>query len=320
MADIKIAMAGAGNMIEAHIKAFQANAGTKIVGITNRTRSKAEALAQTYNIDQVVDNVEDIVSKTGADLVVMAVYEPAILETVTKLMTQDCAILMEKPMGLELQQARQITKMAEQRSKAVFVGLNRRTMGATMAALNDLNSRDESRFIHVQDQQSLSLAKKIGHVDNVVDNWMFANSVHLVDYITTFGRGEVVDVTVMEAWTSQSPERVVAHIKFSSGDTALYTALWNGPGPWSCTISTASKRWEMRPLESASFQNAGERDLHSVETSAYDKTYKPGFYQQAKAVLEALKSDKDTMAVSAQTALKTVELLAKIYGISDSPR
>jgi len=315
MTRIRVAMVGAGNMIEAHIRAFQAQNDVEIVGITNRTSSKAEQLAKTYGIPYVADDISSLISDTQANLVVMAVYEPAILPIAREGFVHDCAVLMEKPLGMNSLEAHQLAHMASSRSQFVFVGLNRRAMASTRAALADLNTRHERRFIHIQDQQSLATARAIGHIEAVVENWMYANSVHLVDYACTFGRGEVTKVKVLEPWTPDQPETVIAHITFSSGDTALYEAIWNGPGPWSCTVVTASKRWEMRPLEAVQFQNAGERKRNDIDLGANDSFQKPGLLHQAAQVCHAIRGQPNT-AVKAQDALKTVQLLDDIYGLA----
>lgn len=313
MTKLRVAMVGAGNMITAHIAAFQAQSGVEVVGITNRTQAKARALADKFGIETVADDIDALMTATSPDLVVMAVYEPAILDTATQIFSYDCAVLMEKPLGLNPDEAEQLAKLAADRAKPVFVGLNRRSMDSTHAALEDLNTRNERRFIHIQDQQSLETARAIGHIKAVVDNWMYANSVHLADYANTFGRGDVTDVKVLEPWTPDAPDKVVAHITFSSGDTAIYEAIWDGPGPWSCTVSTPSRRWEMRPLEAVVFQNAGERSLNTVDLSGADPAQKPGFLRQAEQVCLAI-AGKDSTAVTAGEAVKSVRLLKQIYG------
>ena len=316
MADtLKVAMIGAGSMAPEHIKAFNAVDGVRVVGITNRTRAKAQALADAHGIEHVCDTVEELFAQTQADIAVMAVYEPAILQTAKSVFAQDWTVLMEKPIGLNLAEAEDVAALAKDRAKPVYVGLNRRTLGSSQAALRDLNDHGTSRYVHVQDQQSLETARAIGHAENVVQNWMFANSIHLVDYLLAFGRGEVTELTVLEPWDFDAPGRVVAHVRFESGDTGLYEAHWNAPGPWAVSVTTPERRWEMRPLESARFQNAGERSQNDVERPALDVDYKPGFALQAQNVCAAVRG-QDHAAVPVREALRTTRLVAQIYGLA----
>jgi hypothetical protein len=143
------------------------------------------------------------------------------------------------------------------RSQPVLVGLNRRFLSSTQAALQDLSNRDAQRYIHVQDQQSFATAAKVGHPQQIVDNWMYANLIHLIDYLRLFGRGAVTHVVPLTRWDPGTTAVHLVQVNFESGDIRLYKGLWQGPGPWAVSVSTPEKRWKMRPLERVSYQNAG---------------------------------------------------------------
>lgn len=310
----RVAFVGGGSMTDEHAKAFSGLPGVELVGIYNRTPEKAQAIAQAHGIQAVYATLEAMLETARPDLVVLAVYETAILEIASRILQYPVALFMEKPVGLDLKEARLLQSLAREKGRSVWVALNRRAFGSTHAALRDLEENKGLRFIHVQDQQSLETARVIGHAEPVVTNWMYANSIHLVDYLVTFGRGEIVSVNVLQPWQPDAPGVVVAHVAFSSGDAALYQAIWNGPGPWACTISAPHRRWELRPLEKAVFQNAGERALHEAPPVAEDADYKPGFRRQAENVLRAWSGD-ESRAVTLDVALVSTELTATIYGL-----
>ncbi len=306
---LRVAMIGAGGMIREHIRAFQDVPGVTVAGIWNRTRDKAAALAQEFGIACVASDIAELYRETKADLVVLAVYETAINATMKQALAHDWAIMMEKPVGLDLADAEDIA--AAVGTARVFVGLNRRTLSSTQAVLADLADDPGPRFIHVQDQQSLETARVIGHAPEVVDNWMYANSIHLVDYIPALGRGKIVDVTPIVRWNPEAPTIVLAKIGFDSGDVALYEGIWNGPGPWACTVTTPRRRWEMRPLEKASFQNAGERKQNPVEPHVWDTDFKPGFRLQAEQVVNAVNGNG--RATTLDEALASMRLVRDIF-------
>lgn len=312
----RVAFVGAGGMIAEHAKAFKGLECVEFAAICNRTKSKAQEIASRHGIDAVFDDLDEMLDTAKPDLVVMAVYEPAILEVASKILERPVALLMEKPIGLDLAEARTLHALVKQKQRQVWVGLNRRTLGSTQAALTDLAENGGARFIEVQDQQSLETARVIGHTESVVQNWMYANSIHLVDYLVAFGRGEVSEVEVLQPWNAEDPGVVLAHVRFTSGDTGIYQGIWNGPGPWACTVSAPHRRWEMRPLEKAVFQNAGERTLNDAAAAPADQGYKPGFRLQAERVLGAWRG-QDTGAATIDDALQSTELVARIYGIAD---
>ena len=310
----KIAVVGAGGMASEHIKAFQDIPDVTVAGIANRTVEKAQQLAEKFSIPLVFGNVADLYEGTGADIVLMAVYEPAINTVAKACFAYPWAVFMEKPVGLNLADAEDIEAAANKDGRKVWVGLNRRSLSSTVSALDDLADDQDWRFIHVQDQQSLEAARSIGHSKNVVDNWMYANSIHLVDYLLTFGRGEVAEVVPVVPWTPENPETVLAKVSFSSGDLGLYECIWEAPGPWACTVTTTRRRWEMRPLEKAVFLNAGERSPNEVDPHHWDEDFKPGFRLQAERVIAAWRGEPSPQPTLTE-ATRTMRLVSDIYGV-----
>jgi hypothetical protein len=77
-------------------------------------------------------------------------------------------------------------------------------------------------------------------------------------------------------------------------------------------VTTPRRRWELRPLEKAQFQNAGERALNAVEPDQRDGAFKPGFRVQAERVLAAWRGEP-SQAATLDDALATTELVGRIY-------
>jgi len=315
---LKVAIIGAGNMAREHIKAFAALPDVAVVGIHSRTIAKAQTLATDYAIPLVAASIAELYQVARPDLVVVAVNIVPAREILLECITHGVPLLTEKPIALDLQQSIEVRDAAHAAGVPVWVGLNRRFYGATRAALAALTDDIGPRVIQVFDQQDLDAVRRIGHPQAVADNWMYANSIHLVDYLLAFGRGAVTGVEVHHAYDPQAPTLVNASVRFASGDIGLYTALWNGPGPWACHIVTPSVRWEMQPLEGARWCPRGSRQWTEVPQSDADARYKPGFYAQALAVVEALLGSTDGLTVGIDEAVRTTELVASIYGLPKS--
>ena len=312
-APITVAIIGAGSMAREHIRAFLDVPDVTIAGIHSRTRARAEALVAEYGIPLVCDTIEELYEKTRADLVVVTVIETAMNEVSRACFEFPWTALLEKPPGLNLEDAESIYSSATAHERKVLVALNRRFLSSTRAALADLAQSDSPRFIHVQDQQNLEVAASIGHAEVVVRNWMYANSIHMIDYFRAFGRGRVTEVVPVFSWSPETSRIVAAKIEFESGDTGLYECIWQGPGPWAVSVTTSEKRWEMRPLEQATFQVAGERRQNPVEVHAWDQEFKPGFRLQAlMAVAAAVGEASDS--VTLDEAMETMRLINSIYG------
>lgn len=307
-----MAFVGAGGMTREHVRAFRDVPGVSLVGLHSRTRAKAEALAGELGIATVCDSVQELHERSRADLVVISVPELAARAVATASFEFPWTVLAEKPLGCDLDDALAIEAVAKARSRRVLVGLNRRFLSSTRTVLADLARQDGPRFIQVHDQQSLATARAIGHPEAVVQRWMYANSIHLIDMLRVLGRGRVQAVNVALPFAQEASIAVVATVDFESGDRGLYQGVWSGPGPWAVSVTTAAKRWEMRPLEQASFQLAGERHLNPVEVEACDKEFKPGFRLQAEhAVAAAL--GRPSEAATLDEAMETMRLVAAVY-------
>ena len=314
---LPIAIVGAGNMAREHIRAFASLPGVTVAGITSRTRARAESLAAEFGIRHVCDSIDELHQATGAVLCVSTVFETAMRDVAIECCRYPWTVLLEKPPGIDLAAAVEIDSAAKERGRTVLVGLNRRFLSATRAALNDLASCPGPRFIHVQDQQSLAVAHDLNHPPEVVARWMYANSIHLVDYLRCFGRGRVNDVQLLSP-PPNGLDVVVARVVFSSGDVGLYEAVWDGPGPWAATVTTSTKRWELRPLEQARYQMTGERRLVDVAVDDDDVQFKPGFKRQAEhAVAAACRLPNESTTLT--EALETMQLIQAIYRPKQAP-
>lgn len=307
-----VAFVGAGDTTREHVRAFAQTPGVELSGIFSRTRRRAEDLAVKFGIGAVCDSVAELFDKTRAELVVVTVSVSE-MNTVGQACFQfPWTVLLEKPPGCHLLEAIALQREARARKRRVLVGLNRRFYSATLAALQDLKRYDACRYIHVQDQQSLEEIACDRYPQAVRDNWMYANSIHVIDYLRVFARGALASVTPVFRWNPNCPGIVGVAVDFEGGDIGYYEGLWNRPGPWGVSVSIPEKRWEMRPLEQATFQDRGERVLHSIEVSNWDRDFKPGFRLQAEhAVADAM--GRPSSSVTLDDALETMRLTAAIF-------
>ena len=310
----KVAIVGAGYMAAQHIQAFAGIAGVEVTGVFSRSRARAEQLASSHSNLVVYDSVADLHDRTQADIVVVAVNELSANLVACECFAFPWLVLLEKPAGLDLADGVSIAEAARARSRRVFVGLNRRHYSSTRTALERLGRLDGPRFIKVQDQEDIVEALQHGKPERVIANWMYANAIHVIDYFRIFGRGDIVKVTPVVPWTPASPGVVVSYLEFSSGDIGLYEAVWNQPGPWAVTVSTAQERYELRPLEQVAVQLNGQRQLTVLPSDPIDRDFKPGLRRQAELAVRAARGEP-TELPTVEDALQSMHLVARIYGL-----
>lgn len=308
----KIAIIGSGYMAQEHARAFVSLPNVEIVGVCGRSRARAEVLAATYAVP-VYDSIAALYAATQADAVVVAVNELSSREVCLAAFAHPWLCFLEKPVGIDLAQAEEITAAARQAGTRAYVALNRRSYASTRLALQELAANDGPRLISVLDQQDMISARDGGQPEEVVRNYMYANSIHLIDYLNLFGRGAIVAVEPTQRWDAERPGYVVATVRYASGDVGVYQAVWNGPGPWSVTVTNPQVRLEMRPLEKLSIQRRGERRLTDAPADAIDTDFKPGLRHQAEQVVGLLEGGASTLA-TLDEATRSMALCADIYG------
>jgi len=312
----RVALVGAGSMAHEHAKAFRDVPGVQLTGVYSRTRTKAEALAKQFGIGIVADSMAELYEKSNADLVVVSVPELSANEVLKGCFQHSWTVLAEKPVGFDLADAEDILRESERKGRRAYVALNRRHYSATRRALQMLSTDHGTRFVKVQDQQDQASALAAGQPAKVVQNWMYANSIHVIDYFQIFGRGKVVRVTPVVPWNPHSPGAVVTTLAFSSGDIGLYEGIWNGPGPWAVAVSTANQRLEMRPLEQLGLQRRGERRSEPEPLDPLDVKFKAGFRRQAEnAVAAALGEPSDLPTL--REGVESMRLVKAIFSSTE---
>jgi predicted dehydrogenase len=312
---LKVAFVGAGYMATEHMRAFASLPDVEIAGIYSRTRERAEKLAALYGA-RVCDSVSDLYAKTGADLVVVTVVELSMAEIASECFDRPWTVLLEKPAGYDLADATRIRDAVARAHSRAFVALNRRAYSSTRQAIELLRGHSSERFIKVIDQQDQQVAiLQNNQPDLVARNFMFANSIHLIDYFRVLARGEVSGIEPIVRWSPEKPGLVLAKVNFASGDIGLYEGIWNGPGPWIVSVNTPEQRIEMRPLEQVTVQLRGTRSVTKLDIDPDDTAYKPGLRYQAMQAMAAVRKEPANLA-TIEDSWHSMKLVADIFGLA----
>lgn len=309
---VKIAIIGAGYMAKEHIRAFKDIEGVEVSGIYSRTTAKAQELALEFGIHKIAKSVQELYDKTQADLVVITASVLSIAEVSVECFRFPWICLIEKPPGYNLEEAIYVQSQSAQHKARAYVALNRRHFSSTRTVLDQLNEQNFSRVVKVCDQEDMNDPHRIGHPQKIIDNWMYANSIHMVDYFSMFCRGNVTSVNRVVRWNPVDPRYVVAQLTFDSGDIGLYEAIWNAPSPWAVSIITPKARWDMSPLEFATRQDYGSRNKKQIDLDGLDDQYKPGLRVQAELAVRAVR-DPSVILPTLDDAIHTMGMIKLIY-------
>lgn len=309
----RIGFIGSGNMARAHAYAFRNMPGVELVGVYSRTSDKTKSFASENGIQLVCSSVKELFQLAKPDMVIIAVSELSLKDICIQAFNYPWKLLIEKPVGINLNEANEIFDMSRRKGAIAYVALNRRHYGSTRGVLQEILNFPGKRLVQVYDQEDPLCALQEGRPEKVVKNWMYANSIHLVDYFQLFCRGVFTSIDHLTKWEDGTASYRLDRLNFSSGDVGIYQAIWDAPGPWAVTVTTSQRKWEMKPLETAISQSYNSRKLDVLPVDPIDHEFKPGFKYQAGEAIKALQGLPHTLP-GLEDGLKTMNLIEKIYG------
>lgn len=121
-----IIIIGAGGIVgDAHLPAYK-QAGFSVFGITNRTRNKAEKLAEQFQIPHVFDTVADAVANAPANAVYDLTIMPDQFVDILRQLPNGCAVLIQKPMGENFKQAQEILEICREKNLVAAINFQLR--------------------------------------------------------------------------------------------------------------------------------------------------------------------------------------------------
>ena len=191
----KICFVGAGRMTKEHLKVFSKIKNVKISGITTRTIKKAKILQKKYPELIIYKNLNQMLLDLKPDGVIVSVSENSLQRVCKILFKFKYPLLIEKPIGCNFKQNLNIlNQLKKYKKKNCYVALNRRFFNSTLKLIEELKKDKGKRKIYINDQQ-YNLKSIYPHKEKIVrKNMMYANSVHLLDYVNILARGKIKSV------------------------------------------------------------------------------------------------------------------------------
>lgn len=281
----KVAVLGYGSNGRNHISILNSLPNVQLCGIMGRDVNKLRNYCKATGFEGF-SKISDCYLKYQPDYLVISVPVLQTYKVLIEALDFPWKILVEKPLGLNLEQTTKLIKIIQEKNRDVFVALNRRMLPSVLQLNHLLEKFDDSkRTVYVWDQQNTLEAKSNNHPKKVIENWQFANGIHLFDLGDSLCRG---NITSTDTRTEVNGFEQIFNFRatYSTGDILIYNSVWNLDRRWSIEIKTDNHDYVLKPIESLKVNC----DVYAKEY--IDKLYlepsqfKPGFYNQLKAFLE----------------------------------
>ena len=307
MSDIRLGVIGAGNITQEHLKVIAAMKGVKASGITSRTPSKAEALANSFQIDQVYDNVAALV-RSAPDGIMVLVSANQIYDVTLALIPEGIPLFIEKPPGLYPEQTKALVELADKHGTQTMVGFNRRYYSVFQKGLAVIRDHGALLGIAVEGHERFWKIDGRDIPDEILKNWIYANSTHTIDLVHFFG-GKITTINAhSKRLNGKNSDQFVAALELESGALGTYTSYWHSPGGWSVILYGEGVTVKFKPLEKGVWTDTDLKE-HEIVPDNVDVEFKPGFFRQMEAFIKMVKTDiLENPGIDLKEALKTMEL------------
>lgn len=330
-----IMVIGAGSIVrDAHLPAYQL-AGFPVLGITNRTRAIAEKLAADWNIPQIYDTVDDLIEGAPAEAVFDLTLPADKFAAVLRKLPVGTPVLIQKPMGETMEQAKEILAICRERKLVAAINLQLRFAPFVMAAksLIDRGVIGELRDMEVR----VTVETPWDHfpfLKQVTRLEILYHSVHHLDCIRHFLRNPIG----IYAKTLRHPELAMPESRTTMildyGDTVranIETNHFHRYGPrhqesyikWEGTRGAIKARMGLLmdypkgapdSFEVCTFNSAGRPDW---ETIPLEGTWFPHAFIGAMAqVMRAADGEPDALVTSVEDVIHTMACVEAAYASS----
>lgn len=135
-----IAIIGAGGIVQdAHLPGYK-KAGWRIFGIYDPNKTKAEKLVQEFNVEKIFDSLEQMIAEAPENVVFDVAVPASALIGVLQQLPQKAVVLMQKPMGENIQEADAIKQVCRSKNFTAAMNFQWRFIPAVIAARNMIDA------------------------------------------------------------------------------------------------------------------------------------------------------------------------------------
>jgi len=284
---VKIGLIGAGDIARKHLDVIRDMKGIQAAGITSRTKTKAQKIAQEYKIPVCACDVDTLIKEANPDALMVLVSIDQIYKVCCDVIPLGLPLFIEKPAGLDPDETKELAELAGKYSVKTMVGYNRRYYSIFHKGIDIIRKNGDLMGVRVEGHERFWKLKDVLK-DPVRSQWIYANNSHMIDLLRFFG-GEPADVkTISKSRFEGHGDQFAAVMNLESGAIGHYNAHWYSPGGWGVTLFGEGATVEFKPLENGRWM---DRQLKSYEIKPddVDLKYKAGFYRQMEAFINMVR-------------------------------
>jgi predicted dehydrogenase len=305
---LNLAIIGAGKMAHEHVKVFQSFKKVSLTLVFSRKIENAKKIADQFLIKNYTNCLEDIVN-FKLDGILICVSADSIFNVTKNLIKHKIPLLIEKPTGLSLKEAKILADLSIKYQTPNIIALNRRYYSNVMKVISILKKEQYKGFL-IEGHELTSRLKALKIKNKILNKWIYSNSIHTINLILFFGLTNKFTYKFMKN-NSNLDKNFSSVFKFENKIIGTYIANWSSSEKWSIKLFLKNLTIQFKPLENVTLINLKSKKI--IPLSAYDKKYKPGLYNQALNFIKLIKDKKNHWPdENLNTIVKTYQVINKL--------
>lgn len=301
----KIGIIGLGNISKFHLEVFSSLKDVELTAFCDVDINKAKESAKIHGVEKVYSDYNEMFKQNKLDGACIFVTGDKMGDVIINSLEYGVPLFVEKPFGLNYEDAKMVKKASDSKNVQIFVGHNRRFMSTITKAKEVMEETGGVKSIVIEGNERLEAVKKIyAGRDSIINNWVYLNGIHCIDLFRYFC-GETKEVVSMSKFGDYH-----SLLKFDSA-VGHYHSVWDAPDGWSVQLINDKVKAIIKPLEKLTIKKPGNVE-EVIELSKKDTDFKPGFYDQHSAFISYLQTGDKGNLVDIDDAFKTMKLISDI--------
>lgn len=147
---MKVAIVGGGHIASIHAPLIQAQPGNQLVAIVDKDLSHAKALAAQFNVNNVYQDVKVMLEEQKPEVVHVLTPPQYHADIAITVMDNGCHVYVEKPLALNVPQAKKMIEAAERNNVRLCAGHNMIFEGTVQRALKCASDGSVGEIVSVE--------------------------------------------------------------------------------------------------------------------------------------------------------------------------
>jgi UDP-N-acetylglucosamine 3-dehydrogenase len=265
MKKVRIGMIGAGvhatNMLYASLEHL--NERIEKVAVCDLKEDRARANAKQFGFDKVYTDYRQMIAKEQLDGVIVCLNAKLHPPTVLDCLKGGVDVLVEKPISITVEEAREIEETAEKYNRIVMVEHQKRYSKAYLKAMDLVKQPDFGDIVMIE-------TKMHGRPYETLTNLFLEWHIHNIDIVRAFG-GDVKTVQAVQKGIATNRVAIAILLEFENG--AVATLNWGsegGFGRFSERLEVVGSQWRGVIVENArdvTYYDHNRTDYYSHNTA-----------------------------------------------------